>query len=150
MTKKEVKEQEEVKGQEEAANQPPEGSYAALLKEAKESKRAVLLTPEYFEFKVPGMSLVGKYKGRSPVGGTEGKKQYYQYLLDTDYGLKKFHLGNITDSEAGAVMEEGCIYYIQFQGQENIPGGKRVNKFTIERIYTEEEARVGGINDKAF
>jgi hypothetical protein len=126
------------------------GTYSQLLNEARTNKRAKSLMPTFIEFEKPGSQVVGKFMARNEVGSTETKKGYYQYTFETDHGLVKFHLGNVTDADAGSLMEVGRVYFIEFQGQEKLAGGKRVNKFIVERLYTEEEARVGGLDDQAF
>lgn len=138
------------KGTETEKPEVVEGLFERLLREARDAKRTKKLIPTFIEFKEKGVAIVGKFLSRSQVGGGDDKKTYYQYIFETDGGLVKFHLGNVTDADAGNLMKEGCVYYIEFDGQESISGGRRVNKFIVERVVTEEEARIGGPDDQPF
>lgn len=124
--------------------------YKAAYEEAKEDKRVKSITAEYFEFDKPGKGFVGKLLNKNEVAGKLGGRSYLQYLFHTDDGLIKCALGSAADGEAGAMMEQGKLYHVEFQGKEDIGGGRRVNRFTIERIITEEERRVGGEDDIPF
>lgn len=143
--KKEAKEAKEEVKKEEA-----KGQYAKLYNEARENRRTKKMLPTFVQFTAPGVCIIGKFLSRSEVGGGDNKRAYVQYIFETDNGTVKFHLGNITDNDAGTLMREGRIYYIEFLGQEKIAGGKRVNKFDVQRVYTEEEIRVGGDDDMPF
>ena len=92
------------------------------------------LTPTYIEWETEGQKVIGMLKGKVSIKSNKNEGIYNQYMFDTDDGLIKFHLGMVTDGEAGSVMEVGGIYYIEYQGQIKIGGGKNVNKFHVERI----------------
>lgn len=125
-------------------------TYKALHEEAVKAKRTKQLTAEYREWKKAGDFVIGMLLAKNPVGSTLGEGTYAQYLFETDSGLVKCALGKATDNEAGAVMEIGKIYHIEFKGKVEISGGRRVNQFNVTRIITEEEAKVGDAEDKAF
>lgn len=122
------------------------GKYQDMLKAAKEAKALKFLSPKYVEFKKPGTSIVGRFRGRAEVASSLSPGTYNQYLFDTDDGLIKIALGSATDKEAGVLMEENGIYQVTFQGQVKISGGRSVNKFLIEQITLQElaEAEPGG------
>lgn len=101
------------------------------------------LTPTYFSFEKKGDGFVGRFKGRSAVDSSLGGGQYNQYLFDTDDGLIKCAFGQATDKEAGALMEVGRVYAIEYQGQVKITGGRSVNKFTIDLI---DEAALANVD----
>jgi len=92
------------------------------------------LTPTYVEWENEGQIVVGMLKGIVSIESSKNQGRYNQYMFDTDDGLIKFHLGMVTDGEAGSVMEIGGVYHIEYQGQLKIGGGKNVNKFHVERI----------------
>lgn len=144
-TKKSTEPNEEVK---DLAKEMVSGKYGAMMRQAKENGTFEVMTPKFIEFKEPGVTVVGMYKGRTQVGGGDDKKPYYQYVFESDIGPIKFHLGNVTDGEAGALMEEGRVYAIQFLGQVDIPGAKRVNKFEIILLSNPDESGVGGKGDQ--
>lgn len=145
MTKKEEEKKEEKQEVKQSA-----GKYTQMYQDAKKDGGLKTLTPEYFEFKSPGMGFVGKFLGRNPVKSSVGDGDYYQYLFHTDGGLIKCAFGRATDNEAGSLLQEDSVYHVLYHGQEKISNTRRVNKFTIERILTEADAVVGGTDDIAF
>jgi len=109
-------------------------SYAELYEAAQKTKNVRQLTAEYRKFEKKGDFVLGKLVGVSPVQSTLGGGEYNQYLFETDDGLVKFALGRSGDGEIGAVLEKGKIYRVTFLGQEDISGGRRVNKFDCLEI----------------
>jgi len=122
--------------------------YAEMIDEAKESKQLKPLTATYIKFDKVGIKIVGLLMGKNEVQGRLSEKTYTQYLFDTDDGLVKCALGSASDGEAGTLMQIGGIYSITFLGTEAMGGGRRVNKFEVVGIMTEEEAMVGGEDDQ--
>lgn len=116
-------------------------NYNELATKAFKNGMTENLTPKYYEFKETGQGIVGRYKGKTPIDSNKSDKVYYQYLFDTDEGLIKFHLGVVTDSEAGKVMIENEIYAIQYLGQEKIGNSKSVNKFQVDHILYNEDKK---------
>ncbi len=125
----------------------PVGSYQAMYEAAQESGRTKELTAQYFEFKQRGDGFVGLLKARNEVAGKLGGKPYSQYMFETDDGLVKCAFGAATDGDAGQLMTIGSVYSVVFEGQEKIAGGRKVNRFKIVRVVTEQEASVGGPED---
>lgn len=109
-------------------------SYQEMADKAFKKGSTENLTPTYIEWETEGQTIVGMLKGKVTIESSKNKGVYTQYMIDTDDGLIKFHLGQVTDGEAGSVMEIGGIYHIEYQGQLKIGGGKSVNKFHVERI----------------
>ena len=124
--------------------------YDDMYKEAEENKKLKQLTAEYFEFKEKGMGFIGCLKGIQAVTSKLGGSEYNQYLFETDNGLVKCALGRATDGEAGALMKVGTVYSVTFLGSEPLAGGRKVNRFDIFGILSEEEMLVGGAEDQAF
>lgn len=114
-------------------------TYAELYEAAQKSKNIRQLTAEYVKWEKPGDVILGRLVGVSAVQSSVGGGEYNQYLFETDEGLVKFALGRSGDGEIGAVMEKGKVYMINFLGQEELTGGRRVNKFNcIEVGYGDE------------
>lgn len=109
-------------------------SYKELYEAAKKSKTTRELTAEYLKLNKKGDNVLGRLVGVNAVQSTMGGGEYNQYLFETDDGLVKFAMGRAGDAEIGAVMETGKVYRIEFQGQEEISGGRRVNKFDCIEI----------------
>lgn len=108
--------------------------YAEMFEQGKKVGAVKTLTPIYFSFENAKDAFVGRFKGRSAVDSALGGGQYNQYLFDTDEGLIKCAFGQATDKEAGALMEVGKVYAVEYLGQVKITGGRSVNKFTIDLI----------------
>ena len=109
-------------------------SYEDQYNAAKAEGSLTNMTPKYVEFKQKGDALIGSFISRSEVESTTTKKNYYQYMFDTDFGLAKCHLGSATDNEAGQLFNVGGVYRIEFQGKQSLGGGKAVNKYNIDEI----------------
>ncbi len=122
--------------------------YEEMYDEAKGNEQLRQLTAEYFEFKKPGVGFIGCLMGVNEVTSKLGGQGYNQYLFDTDGGLIKCAFGRATDGEAGVLMRVGGIYSIKYLGSEDIAGGRKVNRFEVFAIMTEEEVMVGGKEDK--
>lgn len=108
--------------------------FKTLLNEAARQGALEQLTPVYRELKTKGDGFVGRLKGCSPVESGLSGDSYNQYLFDTDDGLIKCAFGGATDKEAGALMDIGRVYVVEFQGKELITGGRTVNKFSIQLV----------------
>jgi hypothetical protein len=107
------------------------GKYADMLEEAKEEGTAKLLTPTFYQFSEVGDTVVGKYLDSLRVVNEKTQKEYNQYVFETDEGVIKFSLGNVTDKEIAPFLDRGKIYSFEFLGQHKIGGGKKVNKFKV-------------------
>jgi len=114
-----------------------QASYSELLNEAKANGRLRHLTPQFHEWKNKGDKLVGKLRGKVKIESKVG--DYNQYLLETDNGMVKFHLGGAADKEVGSLLRRGKIYLFEYLGQEKIDGGRTINKFNIMQIVPEDE-----------
>lgn len=115
-------------------------NFREMHEQAQKASTTRNLTPEYYEFEGAGCSIVGRLKGKAAVASSLSDGTYNQYLMETDEGLFKFHLGKATDTEAGVLMEVGQIYYIEFKGKEQIARGRTVNKFHVEQILEQGAA----------
>jgi len=105
--------------------------YADMAVEAKKTKAGRSLTPTYVKWEKEGQQIVGMFISKSEIASSTGEGTYNQYLFETDEGNVKFHLGHAADTEVGAVFAPGIVYVITYQGQEEVKGGRRVNKFDI-------------------
>ena len=109
-------------------------SYAKMYAESKKENNLTELTAFYKKWEKKGDNVIGAFVGKTEVQSGISGNTYNQYLFDTDDGLTKFHLGKGGDSEIGQVMVKGCIYRIEFDGQEKIKGGRSVNTFECVEI----------------
>lgn len=123
--------------------------YTDEYEKAKKQKETKDLTPEYLTWGKKGDTIVGCFKGRSLVSG-KLSSEYHQYIFDTDKGLVKFHMGAASDADVGAALEVGSCYAITFQGQLELEGGRRVNKFKVEAFSVGASEPVGGEDDVPF
>lgn len=109
-------------------------TYKEMYEKAKKDKGLKQLTPVYQEWKKPDDQVVGAFISKGEVESSAGGGKYFQYVFETDKGNVKFHMGRAADNDVGAVLAQGVIYAITFQGKEEISGGRRVNKFNVEEI----------------
>jgi len=109
-------------------------TFRDMAAEAVKAKTGRSLTPNYLEWKEKGQDMVGVFISKTEIVSSAGDGSYNQYLFQTDEGNVKFHLGRAADSEVGEVFRPGIIYSIIYKGQEDIGGGRRVNKFDILEI----------------
>lgn len=124
--------------------------YSEMYQTRQQEGRIKDLTPEYITFEEKGDTLVGRLIGVTDVISTLNEGTYNQYLLETDDGMKKFAMGNATDKEMINTLIVGGIYAITYQGKEQLKGGRRVNKFSIESIPEFDDVLVGGDEDRPF
>ena len=124
--------------------------YREHYAEVKKAKTGRKLSAKYIEWTEKGQQIVGRLLSRNPVDSSMGSGTYFQYLWDTDDGLVKCALGKATDGEAGALMMRGGVYSIIYEGQENLKGGRKLNKFEIIELEASEETPVGGSGDIPF
>lgn len=117
------------------------GKYDQMREAAGKNRKTTKINPTYVEFKKEGRMVLGEFVSTSTIIGSEDK-EYLQYLFLTDAGPVKFHCGAVFDGEVMPLMEPGQVYEVIFEGQEEIKGGRRVNKFTVNHIpvsFGEEE-----------
>jgi len=119
-------------------------SYKEMYEDAFKNENIKQLTAVYTKFEKKGDYVLGAFISKAPVTSTLGGGEYNQYLFESDEGLIKFALGRSSDNEIGSVLREGGIYRIEFMGQEEIAGGRRVNKFKCEEVGFSES--VSGMN----
>ena len=113
-------------------------TYKEHYDKVKKARSVRQLTPRYIKWESEGQVIIGAYVSHAPVVGRLGGKTYNQYIFDTDEGLVKFALGTASDNELSAQFERGMIYAITFQGQDEIAGGRKVNKFQVEEFGVSE------------
>lgn len=106
-------------------------NYQKLYDKAVKDKTAKPRTATYVKWDAAGHRIIGSFIGTQEVASRMGGEGYNQYLFDTDDGLVKFALGRNADHEIAPVLVEGGIYSIEYLGQEEISGGRKVNKFNV-------------------
>lgn len=119
-------------------------NYKAIYDRARKNGTAKQRTAKYVKWEQKGQIIVGAYVSSAPVASRLGGTEYNQYLFDTDEGLVKFALGKSADNEIGEILTRGLVYAITFEGQEDIAGGRRVNKFDVVELPEIME----GVDDK--
>jgi hypothetical protein len=112
--------------------------YKEIYEKAKNEGQVKELTAQYKEWKQPNDIIVGKFISTNKVQSRLGGSEYNQYLFETDEGLIKFALGAITDHEALPLMKPGGIYAIEYQGKQQIQGGRQVNRFNVTEVDTSD------------
>lgn len=112
-------------------------TYQEMIKEAEKVGGVKLLSPTFHEWKKEGETIVGKLLAKAEVTSSISTGSYFQYLVDTDEGPVKFHMGRATDNEIGALLVTGGVYSFTYKGSEKISGGRTVNKFEINAIDTD-------------
>jgi len=106
--------------------------YKALRKKAQKEGKTENLTPDFQKFEKVGQEIVGEMVAKNPVDSTLSDGQYNQYLFRNEEGLIKFALGKAADSELEKTMVPGGYYAIKYEGQVDLAGGRKVNKFQVD------------------
>ena len=114
-------------------------TYKEMYEQGKKAKTLKPITAIYLKWKNKGDAVLGRFIAKSAVTSQQDEGEYNQYLVETDEGLVKFSLGRSADNEIGAVLVKGKVYRIEFLGQENLTGGRRVNKFDCQEIGLGDE-----------
>ena len=123
-------------------------TYKEMYEKGQKDKSLKLLTPVYQEWKKPGEQVIGAFISKGEVSSSVSEGRYYQYVFETDKGNVKFHMGSSADNDVGAALVPGVVYAITYEGKEELPRGRRVNKFLIEELgptadYSSEPATDG-------
>ena len=108
--------------------------YKSMYNRAKKDGTVIKRTAQYKEWDEKGDIIIGKFISANPVQSKMSDGSYNQYLFETDDGLVKFALGKSTDQEVSEILVKFNIYAIEFLGQEDLTGGRRVNKFNVLEI----------------
>lgn len=106
-------------------------SYQDAWKQAEKENTVHDVSPTWTPFEKKGQSVIGKLLGTAEIESSLSKGSYLQYLMDTDDGLIKFHLGRAADNELHTVLKVGNVYKITYLGKETIKGGRQVNQFKV-------------------
>lgn len=113
------------------------GDYAKAREAASRKGATEEIGVTYRPWEKEGQELVGVYVTANEVPGQFQGQFYNQYLFETDDGMVKFHLGAAADRDLGPLFVPGEIYYIRYDGEQPIGGGKRVNRFHVEHVPKE-------------
>lgn len=109
-------------------------SYADMAKKAQKDGAAETIDVRYVNIKSLNGPLVGRLMDAFDVESNVGNAPYKHYLMETDDGMVKFHLGGAADKEYASRLVIGEVYSITFLEKTDIGGGKTVNRFTIAHI----------------
>lgn len=114
------------------------GHYAKMFKDSQGAGKCKRVTPRYVEFSKAGDTVVGRLLGLARIQSSKNEGVYLHYILDSDQGLIKFHLGAATDNELAPVLKKGAVYAFKFEGKEQLTGGRSVNKFDVVELVGED------------
>lgn len=122
-------------------------TYQEQYDRAEKEKKTENITPTFIKFEKAGMFIIGQFVDTMEVESLQTGGKYEQYIFDTDTGRIKFHMGANADKEIGALMKKGAVYFVRFDGKEDISKNQTVNKWTVklvddtnaEKLLTKEE-----------
>jgi len=114
------------------------GHYEKMFKDSQGAGRCRRVTPKYVEFTKADDMIIGRLLGLAQIQSSKNEGVYRHYILDSDQGLIKFHLGAATDSELAPVLRKGAVYAFKFEGKEKLSGGRSVNKFDVVELTGED------------
>jgi len=100
-------------------------SYKDLYLRAKEDNKLVNKEPEFVKLENSGDSFVGRLMGFDEVQSAQSEGKFNMYVFDTDDGMIKTKFGAATDKMIAKYLTIGRIYFIQFNGQQDLPNGQR-------------------------
>lgn len=109
-------------------------SYAEMAAKAKKDGAMKQLTVEIKSWKNPDDSLIGRLESVSDFTGGKFEKSCKQYLFETDSGMVTTLFGGATDKQLEGEELTGKVLQVIFKGQDEIEGGRKVNKFDISVI----------------
>jgi hypothetical protein len=109
-------------------------NYKEQYEKAQKAKAGKKLNPDFITFDNPKDMVVGRFLNAHPVPGKKEGETYNQYLMETDDGLIKFHMGSVADGEIGVQLAIGGVYAIIYKGKEDLGGGRSVNKFDCYEV----------------
>ncbi len=115
--------------------------YQDLANESHKNGFTKQITTEIVSFKNPEDSLIGKLLEISDFTGGKFDTSCKQYLFDTDTGLKTCLLGGATDKQLEKQDLKDKVLIIVFKGQDEIEGGRKVNKFDISVVVDPDEGK---------
>jgi len=105
--------------------------YEALYKQREKDKELQDITPTFVKFEKVDDFKIGRFIDTIEIESVKTGGRYKQYIFDTNTGRIKFHMGANADKEIGSVMKKGCVYFVQFKGQEEIGNNQSVNKWKV-------------------
>ena len=115
-------------------------NYKEMAEAAKKAKTGKSLSPKFHDWKTDGDTIVGRLLGTNLVESASTGQPYKQYLVETDTGLVKFHLGGFTDSEISSLIVIGHVYLVENLGKEKLAGGRSINNFSILDLTPDQPA----------
>ena len=109
-------------------------TYKKMLEEATKNKATKSIQPVYHDWATDGKHILGVFVSKAEVDSRFAGKGYYQYIFDTDEGLRKVALGRAADNDMAETFSPGMLYSIIFKGKEEIGGNKSVNVFEVLEV----------------
>lgn len=108
--------------------------FEELYKTAVKAKATKPLIPVLLRWETEGEYLVGRLINISDQQSTMGEGSYHMYVVESDNGLFKFSLGAVADANLENLLHVGKVYAFLYQGKEDLPGGRRVNRFEVFEV----------------
>lgn len=106
--------------------------YLEEYQKAEKEGKTETITHEIFTWDEEGQELAGIVKKVSEFKEGQYEQNANQYEIDTGEGVVSTVLGGATDKQLEGTQLVNKKIYIQFKGQKEIAGSKRVNLFKIK------------------
>lgn len=86
-----------------------------------------------------GQDLVGRFLERELIKSKKSRMpDFYRYRFELDEGPATVIFSNSFDKMDGARLKPGKIYFIKYEGKQNISGGRAFKRYTVFLIPEDE------------
>jgi len=124
--------------------------YKDMYKEAQKTGELKAISPAYVSFEKEGQQIVGKLLSIIQVESGLATGTYNQYVVDTDDGVVKFHMGQSTDKEISGFIKIDRVYSFTFLEVLKVSRSRTVNKFRVEQLLASPEPEEGLDKEEVF
>jgi hypothetical protein len=111
----------------------------------KKPGRVLVSGAEFLEFKKEGETFIGQYTGRQSIREKDGKQADQKagdvmgyYFVDKS-GIEVIVGNSYAIKKAMVEVKKGDVIYIEFLGQDDLGGGKTVNRLHIAVLEEDEK-----------
>lgn len=125
-------------------------NYKDMYKKAEKAGETKAVSPTFVEFKTPGQQIIGRLDSIVLVESGLSTGTYNQYVVDTDEGMVKFHLGQSTDKEIAGSLKIGHVFAFTFIEVIKVSRGRTVNKYKVEYVGPGEPQPEGVDKEETF
>lgn len=109
-------------------------TYDDAFDEAVEQDQVEAAVVRIFKFTEPDQRVTGELLAISEFEDGQYDQAANQYLVDTDSGPVSFVLGGATDDRITDELEVGDLMRVTYHGQKELPDGRTVNDFDVQRV----------------